>query len=137
MAKKFTHLHVHSEYSLLDGLSNLKKLISYVKEKGMDSIAITDHGVMYGIIEFYKQALKEEIKPIIGIEAYTTNVDHKERPERKDFQNFQHLCCMFHLPGSQTFLLFYEIQLSTTPYFVWFYRVSLSVPRALCLRLCF
>jgi DNA polymerase-3 subunit alpha len=86
--KKFIHLHVHTEYSLLDGLSNLKQLVSYVKEKGMDSIAITDHGAMYGVVDFYQQALKGGVKPIIGIEAYTTNVNHKDRPERKDFQNF-------------------------------------------------
>jgi len=56
---KFVHLHVHTEYSLLDGLSNIKKLFTHVKELGMDSIAITDHGVMYGAVEFYKEGLKK------------------------------------------------------------------------------
>jgi len=104
MGKRFTHLHVHSEYSLLDGLSNLKQLVGYVKEKGMDSIAITDHGAMYGVIDFYQQALKGGIKPIIGIEAYTTNVDHKERPERKDFRNFHLLLLAKDKEGYQNLL---------------------------------
>lgn len=66
----FTHLHVHSEYSLLDGASTIKALIARTKELGMDSIAITDHGVMYGVVDFYKEAIKEGIKPIIGCEVY-------------------------------------------------------------------
>ena len=67
---KFTHLHVHSEYSLLDGLSKIDELISRTKELGMDSLALTDHGVMHGIIKFYLKAKKAGIKPIIGMEAY-------------------------------------------------------------------
>ena len=66
----FTHLHVHTEYSLLDGASRVKKLITHAKELGMKSIAITDHGTMYGTIAFYKEALKQGIKPIIGCEVY-------------------------------------------------------------------
>ena len=72
----FTHLHVHSEYSLLDGLAKIKKIIARTKELGMDSIALTDHGVMYGAIEFYKECLAQGVKPLIGIEAYTVNHDH-------------------------------------------------------------
>lgn len=87
-ATKFVHLHVHTEYSLLDGLSKITKLLSHVKENDMDAIAISDHGAMYGVIEFYKKSLKESIKPIIGMEGYTTNVNHRERPERGKFQNF-------------------------------------------------
>ncbi|MCC8013919.1 MAG: DNA polymerase III subunit alpha [Eubacterium sp.] len=68
--KKFTHLHVHTAYSLLDGSSKIGELISRTKELGMDAIAITDHGVMYGCIDFYKEALKQGIKPIIGCEVY-------------------------------------------------------------------
>lgn len=79
---KFVHLHCHTEYSLLDGLSNIKKLIGYAKEQGMDSIAITDHGVMYGEIEFYKQAQKQGIKPILGMEGYIVPGDLKERAEK-------------------------------------------------------
>ena len=88
MAKKFVHLHVHTEYSLLDGLSKISKLIDHVKENDMDAIAISDHGAMYGVVEFYKKSLKENIKPIIGMEGYTTNINLRERPERGKFQNF-------------------------------------------------
>src|SRR3989344_6732778 len=93
MKNKFVHLHVHTEYSLLDGLSKITKLFRHVKELGMDSIAISDHGAMYGVIEFYKKAKREGIKPILGMEAYTTNVDLKERPESGKFKNF-HLLLM-------------------------------------------
>ncbi len=68
---KFTHLHVHSHYSLLDGLPKIDELLDCVKELGMDSVALTDHGVMYGAIEFYKKAKSKGIKPIIGCEVYT------------------------------------------------------------------
>ena len=66
----FVHLHVHSEYSLLDGANRIKDLPKVAKELGMDAIALTDHGVMYGAIEFYKACKKEGIKPIIGCEVY-------------------------------------------------------------------
>ena len=85
---KFVHLHVHTEYSLLDGLSKINKLFDHIKENGMDAVAITDHGAMYGVVEFYKRGLKEGIKPVIGMEGYTTNINHRERPERGKFQNF-------------------------------------------------
>ena len=91
MAKEknsFVHLHVHTEYSLLDGLSKTKRLIEYVKELGMTSLAITDHGAMYGAIEFYKNCQKEEVKPIVGMEAYITNVDRAMRGERSKIKNF-------------------------------------------------
>ncbi len=67
----FTHLHVHTEYSLLDGAARIKDLIAGTKELGMDSVAITDHGAMFGVIDFYKEAKKHGIKPIIGCEVYT------------------------------------------------------------------
>lgn len=70
--QKFTHLHVHSHYSLLDGLPKIDDLLDYVKSLGMDSVAITDHGVLYGAVEFYKKAKKKGIKPIIGMEAYVS-----------------------------------------------------------------
>ena len=82
MSADFVHLHVHTEYSLLDGLPKIKNLISRVKELEMDSIAITDHGVMYGAIEFYKRAKEENVKPIIGMEAYTTLIDHTQKPKK-------------------------------------------------------
>ncbi|MFA5317062.1 MAG: PHP domain-containing protein, partial [Dehalococcoidales bacterium] len=66
----FTHLHVHTEYSLLDGMCRIKQLVSRAKELGMTSLALTDHGVLYGAIEFYMAALEAGIKPIIGCEVY-------------------------------------------------------------------
>ncbi|MBQ7986526.1 MAG: DNA polymerase III subunit alpha [Clostridia bacterium] len=66
----FTHLHTHTEYSLLDGAAGIKKLIARVKELGMTSCAITDHGVMYGVVDFYREALSQGIKPVIGCEVY-------------------------------------------------------------------
>ena len=71
-SKEFVHLHVHTEYSLLDGANRIKHLIARVAELGMKSIAITDHGVMYGVIDFYKEAKKQGIKPILGCEVYTS-----------------------------------------------------------------
>ncbi len=88
MASKFVHLHVHTEYSLLDGLSKIDKLVQTTKDLGMDSIAISDHGSMHGAIEFYKAAKSGGINPIIGMEGYSTNVDHKEKPDRKKFKNY-------------------------------------------------
>ena len=67
---EFTHLHVHTEYSLLDGSSKIKELVSRAKELGMDSLAITDHGVMYGVIDFYRAAKAAGIKPVLGCEVY-------------------------------------------------------------------
>ncbi len=78
---KFTHLHNHTEYSLLDGLPKISQLIKHVKENGMDAVAITDHGALYGAIEFYKKAKEEGIKPIIGCELYmATEGMHSKRP---------------------------------------------------------
>ena len=88
MKNKFTHLHVHTEYSLLDGLSKTKKLIHHVKEMGMDSVAITDHGSLYGAIEFYKEAKKQGVNPIIGMEGYTTNVSLDVKPDRGKMKNY-------------------------------------------------
>lgn len=68
--KKFVHLHVHSHYSLLDGLAKIPELLDYTQELGMDSVALTDHGNLYGLIEFYQEAQKRKIKPILGCEVY-------------------------------------------------------------------
>jgi len=69
----FVHLHVHTEYSILDGVSKIESLVQRVKNLGMPACAITDHGVLHGVIEFYKACKKHDIKPIIGCEAYVTN----------------------------------------------------------------
>lgn len=71
----FVHLHNHSEYSLLDGLSKVKNMISRAKELDMKALAITDHGNMYGTIKFYQECLEQGIKPIIGCEIYISK-DH-------------------------------------------------------------
>jgi len=79
---QFTHLHTHSHYSLLDGLAKIDDLIDRAVELGMDSLALTDHGVMYGAIEFYQKAKKKGIKPIIGVEAYMApNGMHNKMPK--------------------------------------------------------
>src|SRR5438876_2414830 len=81
MGTDFAHLHVHTEYSLLDGFSRTKKLVQQAKAQGMSHLAITDHGAMYGAIEFYKACKAGGINPIIGIEAYLTEDmhDHSKR----------------------------------------------------------
>jgi DNA polymerase-3 subunit alpha len=83
----YTHLHFHTDYSLLDGANKIKNVAKKVKELGMSSVAITDHGNMFGAIEFYQTMKREGIKPIIGIEAYVTNHDFGVR-EKGSF----HLC---------------------------------------------
>ena len=75
----FTHLHVHTEYSLLDGLCGIEPLVARASELGMDSLSITDHGVMHGAIDFYKTSMAAGIKPIIGCEMYVAREDHKGR----------------------------------------------------------
>lgn len=79
MNTKFTHLHLHTQYSLLDGFTRIDKLMSRCKELGMDSVAITDHGVMFGVVDFYKQAKKHGIKPIIGCEVYVAQRSRFDR----------------------------------------------------------
>lgn len=87
----FTHLHVHTEYSLLDGSSKIKELVLRAKELGMDSLAITDHGVMYGAIDFYKACLAEGIKPIIGCEVYVAPNSRFDREVGATEERYHHL----------------------------------------------
>ncbi|WP_018702481.1 DNA polymerase III subunit alpha [Anaeromusa acidaminophila] len=75
----FTHLHVHTEYSLLDGASRIKNLVARAKELGMTSLAITDHGTMYGVVDFYKEAKKQGIHPVIGCEVYVAPRSRQEK----------------------------------------------------------
>jgi len=86
---KFTHLHLHTEYSLLDGANKIKALAKRVKELGMNSVAMTDHGNMFGAIDFYNTMKKEGIKPIIGMEAYLHN---SEDLSDKSIKQRYHLC---------------------------------------------
>ena len=114
MSQKFTHLHVHSHYSLLDGLPKIDELLDYLKELGMDSVAITDHGNIYGAVEFYKKAVERGIKPIIGCEVYQSlekmsdkrpNIDDKRYhlvllvKNEKGYKNLVKLITRSHLEG--------------------------------------
>ena len=87
----FTHLHVHTEYSLLDGSSKIRELTARAKELGMDSLAITDHGVMYGVIDFYKAARENGIKPIIGCEVYVAPGSRFDRENVSGEDRYYHL----------------------------------------------
>ena len=84
----FVHLHGHTEYSLLDGLTKIPQLVKRVKDLGMDAVAITDHGVMYGAIQFYKECLEQGIKPIIGVEMYIAKRSHKDKEGKLDSEPF-------------------------------------------------
>lgn len=110
----FVHLHVHSEYSLLDGAARLEDLVQKAAELGMNALALTDHGVMYGAVPFYKLCKAKGIKPIIGCEMYFTAGSRKERGSRKDqpihhlillaknetgYRNLMRLCSIGHLEG--------------------------------------
>ena len=85
---EFVHLHIHSEYSLLDGANRIKDLPARAKELGMDAIALTDHGVMYGVIDFYKACKKEGIKPIIGCEVYVAPRSRLDKEPGVDNKNY-------------------------------------------------
>ena len=80
--KDFVHLHLHSEYSLLDGACRIKELVSSVKNLGQNAVAITDHGVMYGVIDFYKECKRQGVKPIIGCEVYVAKGDMEDKIKR-------------------------------------------------------
>ncbi|PIU43720.1 MAG: DNA polymerase III subunit alpha [Candidatus Nealsonbacteria bacterium CG07_land_8_20_14_0_80_39_13] len=114
MNKKFTHLHVHSHYSLLDGLPKIDQLLDYAKKLGMDSVALTDHGNIYGAVEFCKKAKERGIKPIIGCEVYVAfesmrqerpNIDDKRyhlillAKNEKGYKNLVKIITQSHLKG--------------------------------------
>ncbi|MCL5993903.1 MAG: DNA polymerase III subunit alpha [Firmicutes bacterium] len=87
-SNSFVHLHTHTEYSLLDGAGKITKAVSRAKELGMPALAITDHGVMYGVIDFYKAAKKSGIKPVIGCEVYVAPRSRFDRDARKDSKQY-------------------------------------------------
>lgn len=112
--KKFAHLHVHTHYSLLDGMGKIPNLLDRAKELGMDACAITDHGVMYGVLEFYQEAKIRNMKPILGMEAYVAPRDHTSKVPKLDtdvshltllaknntgYQNLLKLTTIGHLEG--------------------------------------
>ena len=97
----FAHLHVHTEYSLLDGACRIKKLMGRVKELGQTSIAITDHGAMYGVIDFYKAAKEAGIKPIIGCEVYVAPRGRRDRVHGIDNDNHHLVLLCENMTGYQ------------------------------------
>lgn len=100
MNKNFVHLHLHTEYSLLDGVGRIEEYLERAKSLNMKAIAITDHGNMYGAIEFYKCAMKKGIKPIIGIEAYVSEFEMK----KKEGRNFHLILLAKNLTGYKNLL---------------------------------
>ena len=83
MTKDFTHLHVHTEFSILDGASKIDELVKKASDEGMSALGITDHGNMFGVPSFYKSCKKFGVKPIIGVELYQAKETVDERPSRK------------------------------------------------------
>lgn len=100
----FVHLHCHSEYSLLDGFSNIKQLIRRAKEMGMPAVALTDHGTMHGVIDFFTQATEQGVKPIIGLEAYLAARGMKDRDPKLDKKSFHLLLLAENQTGYQNLL---------------------------------
>ncbi|GAB4542822.1 MAG: hypothetical protein Fur002_13800 [Anaerolineales bacterium] len=100
----FAHLHVHTEYSLLDGFSNIKKLVKRVKEMEMPAVAITDHGTMFGVMDFYKAAKSEGIKPIIGLEAYMAARTMRDKDSKLDRSSYHLLLLAENETGYQNLL---------------------------------
>ena len=105
----YVHLHNHTQYSLLDGLTRIGPLMDYVKEQGMEAVAMTDHGTLSGAIDFYKEAEAKEIKPIIGIETYVAARKHTDKDPVKDKQRYHLILLAMNNTGYQNLM-----QLSTT-----------------------
>jgi DNA polymerase III subunit alpha len=80
----YVHLHNHTQFSLLDGLTRIPELIDFVNETGMKAVGMTDHGTLSGAIEFYKEATSKGVKPLIGIEAYVASSKHTDKAPKKD-----------------------------------------------------
>jgi DNA polymerase-3 subunit alpha len=104
----YVHLHNHSHYSLLDGLSKIPSLIEYVKTMEMSAVAVTDHGTMSGLIELYKEATQNDIKPILGMETYMSARSLSEKEANKDKQNYHLILLAINNDGYQNLM-----QLST------------------------
>src|SRR5688572_10996441 len=112
----FTHLHVHTHYSLLDGACRIPDLVSRAKQLGMDSLAITDHGCMFGVIEFYNECKKEGIKPIIGMEAYMAPGDRRDKSTSHGESSYHMVLLAQNIEGYHNLL-----KLSSTAYREGFY----------------
>ena len=102
--KEFTHLHVHTEYSLLDGSAKIGELVKRAKELGMDSLAITDHGAMFGVIDFYKACKEEGIKPIIGCEVYVAPKSRFDKNSRESVSYYHLVLLAENMEGYQNLI---------------------------------
>jgi DNA polymerase-3 subunit alpha len=100
----YVHLHNHTQYSLLDGLTKLPELFDFVKQSGMQSVAMTDHGTLSGAIDFYKTAKNNDIKPIIGIETYVAARKHTDKDPVKDKQRFHLILLAMNNTGYQNLM---------------------------------
>ena len=88
MSKSFVHLHLHTEYSMLDGASRIDDVVAAAASDGQPAVGITDHGNMYGVLELYEAARKAGVKPVLGMEGYFTNTSRFERPKRSEHEIF-------------------------------------------------
>ncbi|MBP7821203.1 DNA polymerase III subunit alpha, partial [Candidatus Saccharibacteria bacterium] len=109
LSSSFVHLHNHTQYSLLDGLTKIGPLVDFTKNKGMEAVSMTDHGTLSGTIEFYKEAKAKGIKPIIGIETYVASRKHTDKDPSKDKNRFHLIILAMNNTGYQNLM-----RLSTT-----------------------
>ena len=84
MGDSFTHLHVHTEFSMLDGAARLDELVAKAVQDGQPALGMTDDGDMYGVLDFFKECRKQGVKPVIGTEAYMAYDSRRERPARRE-----------------------------------------------------
>lgn len=103
-ARDYVHLHNHTQYSLLDGLTKIGALLDFVKECGMEAVAMTDHGTLSGTIEFYKEAKARDVKPIIGIETYIAARKHTDKDPQKDKNRFHLVLLAMNMKGYQNLM---------------------------------
>lgn len=108
-AKDYVHLHNHTQFSLLDGLTRIPDLVGLVKNSGMEAVAMTDHGTLSGAIEFYKEAMGQGVKPLIGIETYVAARKHTDKDPQKDKQRYHLIVIAMNATGWQNLM-----KLSTT-----------------------
>lgn len=100
----YVHLHNHTQYSLLDGLTRVGPLMDFVKQNGMEAVAMTDHGTLSGAIEFYKEAIAQEVKPLIGIETYVASRGHTDKDPQKDKKRYHLILIAMNNTGYQNLM---------------------------------
>lgn len=135
IGKNFTHLHVHTQYSILDGASNIKELITKAKNDGMTALAITDHGNMFGVKEFYNEARARKIKPIIGCEAYVAENNRFEKTGKEDRSGHHLILLAKNITGYQNLVKLVSLSYTEGFYYkpridkelLWKYREGLIV----------